>query len=70
MAFVVFPDRVGRRDIMRKVVLQEFVSADGLVAGPNDSVDFIPASTQGDASFGREQVALMDTIDTLLLAAG
>jgi dihydrofolate reductase len=52
---------------MRKVVLQEFVSLDGLAAGPNDSVDFIPASTQGDASFGREQVALMDRIDTLLL---
>jgi len=52
---------------MRKVVLQEFVSIDGLVAGPNDSVDFIPASTQGDASFGREQSALMDRIDTLLL---
>jgi hypothetical protein len=34
---------------MRKVVLQEFVSADGLVAGPKDSVDFVPASTQGDA---------------------
>jgi hypothetical protein len=52
---------------MRKVVLQEFVSIDGLVAGPNDSVDFIPASTQGDSSFGREQAALMDRIDTLLL---
>lgn len=44
---------------MRKLVLQEFISLDGLVAGPNDSVDFIPASTQGDATFGREQVALM-----------
>lgn len=52
---------------MRKVVLQEFVSLDGLAAGPNGSVDFIPASTQGDAAFGREQVALMDRIDTLLL---
>ena len=52
---------------MRKVVLQEFVSLDGLVAGPNGSVDFIPASTQGDRKFGREQVALMDRTDTLLL---
>ncbi|MEO8450130.1 MAG: dihydrofolate reductase family protein [Gemmatimonadota bacterium] len=52
---------------MRKVVLQEFVSLDGLVSGPNDSVDFIPASTQGDSTFGQEQVALMDTTDTLLL---
>jgi dihydrofolate reductase len=52
---------------VRKLVLQEFISLDGLVAGPNDSVDFIPASTQGDATFGREQVALMDTVDTLML---
>ena len=52
---------------MRKVVLQEFVSLDGMAAGPNDSVDFIPASMQGDASFGREQMALMETVDTLLL---
>jgi dihydrofolate reductase len=52
---------------MRKVVIQEFVSLDGLAAGPNDSVDFIPASTGGDRKFGQEQVALMDTTDTLLL---
>jgi dihydrofolate reductase len=52
---------------MRKVVLQAFVSIDGLVSGPNNSVDFIPASTQGDLSFGQEQLALMDTVDTLLL---
>ena len=52
---------------MRKVVLQEFVSIDGFVAGPNGSVDFIPASAQRDPSLGREQVALMDTIDMLLL---
>ena len=52
---------------MRKLVLQQFVSLDGLAAGKDDSVDFIPASTQGDATFGREQVALMDTVDTLVL---
>jgi dihydrofolate reductase len=52
---------------MRRVVLQEFVSLDGMAAGPGDSVDFIPASMQGDTAFGREQVALMDTVDTLLL---
>jgi dihydrofolate reductase len=51
----------------RKVVIQEFVSADGLISGPNDSVDFIPSSTGGDAAFGREQLALMDSVDTLLL---
>jgi dihydrofolate reductase len=51
----------------RRLVLQEFISLDGLAAGKDDSVDFIPASTQGDATFGREQVALMDTVDTLVL---
>jgi len=45
---------------MRKLILQEFVSLDGMVAGPTGSVDFIPGSTQGDVSFGREQVRLMD----------
>jgi len=52
---------------VRRIILQEFISIDGMVAGPNGSVDFIPLSTQGDSSFGREQVALMDTVDTLLL---
>jgi dihydrofolate reductase len=52
---------------MRKVILQEFVTLDGLAAGPNDSVDFVPASTQGDQSFGQEQLTLMDAIDTILL---
>jgi hypothetical protein len=40
---------------MRKLVLQEFVSIDGFAAGPHDNVDFIPASTQGDLMFGRDQ---------------
>ena len=52
---------------MRKVILQEFVTLDGLAAGPNDSTDFVPASTEGDKSFGDEQVKLMRSIDTILL---
>lgn len=52
---------------MRQVILQEFVSLDGMAAGPNDSVDFVPASTRGDRAFGQEQLALMDTIDAILL---
>ena len=52
---------------MRKVILQEFVTLDGLAAGPNDSVDFVPASTQGDRTFGQEQLKLMDAIDTIVL---
>lgn len=52
---------------MRKVIVQEFMSLDGYVAGLNGSVDFIPASTAGDRTFGTEQVALFGTIDTLIL---
>ena len=52
---------------MRKVILQEFVSLDSLAAGPNDSTDFVPASTQGDTGFGQEQLKLMNTVDTILL---
>lgn len=52
---------------MRKVILQEFVTLNGLAAGPDDSVDFIPASTRGDRSFGDDQFAFLDTIDTILL---
>jgi dihydrofolate reductase len=52
---------------MRNAILQEFVSVDGLAAGPNDSVNFVPASTQGDQSFGRRQLEFMDSIDTILL---
>jgi hypothetical protein len=52
---------------MRRVVLQEFVTLDGLAAGPSDSVDFVPGSTQGDHSFGEEQLRFIDTVDTILL---
>lgn len=52
---------------MRRVILQEFVTLDGLAVGPNDRVDFVPASTRGDHSFGQEQLALMDAIETILL---
>ncbi|MGH9907470.1 MAG: dihydrofolate reductase family protein [Pyrinomonadaceae bacterium] len=52
---------------MRKVILQEFLTLDSLAAGPNDNVDYVPASTKGDESFGKEQVKLMNSIDTILL---
>jgi dihydrofolate reductase len=52
---------------MRKVILQDFVTLDGLAAGPDGSVDFIPAATQGDQSFGRQQLSFIDSIDTILL---
>jgi hypothetical protein len=52
---------------MKKVILQEFVSLDGLAAGPNDSVDFVPASTQGDQRFGQRQMEFLDSraLDTI-----
>ena len=52
---------------MRKLILQEFVTLEGFVAGPNNSVDFVPAATKDDRSFGREQLALMDEVDAILL---
>jgi dihydrofolate reductase len=52
---------------MRSVILQEFVSVDGFAADPNDSVDFVPASTRGDQTFGQRQLEFMDSIDTILL---
>ena len=52
---------------MRKLILQEFVSVDGLASGPNDSVDFVPASNQGDQRFGQRQMEFLDSIDTMLL---
>jgi dihydrofolate reductase len=52
---------------MKKVILQEFVTLDGLAAGPKNSVDFVPAATRGDRGFGQQQSAFLDTIDTILL---
>lgn len=52
---------------MRKVILQAFVSLDGLASGPNDRVDFVPSAMQGDESFGRDQLKLIDSIDTIVL---
>lgn len=52
---------------MRHVILQEFLSVDGLAAGPGDSVDFIPAATRNDQSFGDRQLAFLDSIDIILL---
>lgn len=54
---------------MRKVVVQEFVTLNGLAAGPHGSLDFVPASTQDDQAFGRDQLAFIDTIDTIVLGS-
>jgi dihydrofolate reductase len=52
---------------MRQVILQEFVSLDGLAAGANASVDFIPTATKDDHSFEQHQLQFARTIDTILL---
>lgn len=52
---------------MRNLILQEFVSVDGMAAGRDGSTDFIPASNRGDQSFGRRQESFLDSIDTILL---
>ena len=38
---------------MGRVILQEFVTLNGLAAGPNGNVAFVPASTRGDQKFGQ-----------------
>ena len=52
---------------MRRVILQEFVSVDGLAAGPGGDVGFVPAANQGDRSFGDRQMDFIDSVDTMLL---
>jgi dihydrofolate reductase len=52
---------------MRSLILQEFLSVDGMAAGPGDNVDFIPAASRGDQSFGQRQGHFLDAIDTILL---
>jgi dihydrofolate reductase len=52
---------------MRNLILQEFVSVDGMAAGSDGSTEFIPASSRGDQSFGRRQESFLDSIDTILL---
>ena len=52
---------------MRSVILQEFVSVDGSAAASDGTVDFVPAATSGDESFGRRQLAFIGSVDTILL---
>lgn len=52
---------------MRHVILQEFLSVDGLAAGPGDSVAFVPAANANDQSFGDRQREFLDSIDLILL---
>ena len=52
---------------MRKLIVQEFVSVDGMAAAADGKVDFIPAASQGDRRFGQRQLEFMDTVDAIVL---
>jgi dihydrofolate reductase len=52
---------------MRKLIVQEFVTVDGLAAGPEGEVDFIPAATEGDSGVAENQMQFIDTVDTIVL---
>lgn len=52
---------------MRNLILQEFVSVDGMAAALHGSVDFIPSTNSGDQSLMRRQIAFIDSIDAILL---
>ncbi|MGH7500224.1 MAG: dihydrofolate reductase family protein [Longimicrobiales bacterium] len=43
------------------------MTLDGLAAGPNDSVEFVPAATRNDRSLGDRQMSFIDSIDAILL---
>jgi dihydrofolate reductase len=51
---------------MRRLIVQEFVTLDGLAAGPNGEVDFIPAAV-GDAGVAENQMRFIDTVETIVL---
>lgn len=52
---------------MRNLILQEFLSVDGMAAGRDGSTAFIPQANRGDHSLMRRQEAFVDSIDGILL---
>ena len=49
---------------MKRLILQQFTTIDGLVAGPNGQTDFISEySTKHDQSFEQGAMEFMDTVD-------
>lgn len=52
---------------MRKLILQEFVSLDGMAAESDGDTKFIPASTQGDKGFEAEQEDLIKSANTMVI---
>jgi hypothetical protein len=57
---------------VRRVVVQQFVTVDGLAAGPNGELDFVTESSEADPTGGElveDQLAFIGTVDTILLGA-
>jgi dihydrofolate reductase len=52
---------------MSRLIVQEFVTIDGLAAAPNGETDFIPAATVGDAQFADSQMRFIDSLDGMVL---
>lgn len=53
---------------MKRLILQQFTTIDGLVADPDGQTDFVSEySTKHDQSFEKGAMEFMDTIDTMLL---
>jgi dihydrofolate reductase len=51
---------------MRKVILEEWVTLDGYAADRDGNLDFFPSSDT-DKFSDRDQLAFLDTVDTILL---
>lgn len=58
---------------MRKVVVQQFVTLDGLAAGPNGELDFVTESGADadptSSPFVEKQLAFIESLDMILLGA-
>lgn len=54
---------------MGQLIVQEFVSADGFAADANNQFTFYEYLDGGTAEFDRSQLALLETVDTMVLGA-
>lgn len=52
---------------MRRVILQEFLTLDGMAAEADGGTDFIPGSNRGDQSLMEAQLKMLSDIDTMVL---
>ncbi|MBA3361945.1 MAG: dihydrofolate reductase family protein [Acidimicrobiia bacterium] len=53
---------------MKRLILQQFTTIDGLVAGPDDATNFITEySTKHDAGFEQGAMEFLGSVDTMLL---